>query len=48
MLVDLIQVHAANLRAHWPLPESADFAGGVFFNWFLAGIKGGKVRWNFS
>lgn len=48
VLVDLIQMHAANLRAQLPLPESDDFADGVLFSWLLACIKDGKVGWNFS
>lgn len=48
VLVDLNQMHAASLRARWPLPESDDFADNVLFSWFLVCIKGGKVRWNFN
>lgn len=48
MLVDLKQMHAANLRAHWPLPELDDFADSAPFNWFLACIRGGKVRLNLN
>lgn len=47
-LVDLNQMHAANLRAHWPLPELDDFADDVLFSWFLVCIKGEKARRNFN